>query len=53
LFFIFISNLDSHNISKNRKTEFKGIEIKLLEMRRNKYKVIEDPQLRDVLKKLI
>jgi hypothetical protein len=40
-------------ISKNRKTEFKAIEIKLLEMRRNKYEVIVDPQLRDVLKKLI
>jgi hypothetical protein len=40
-------------ISKNRKTEFGAIENKLLEMRRNKYEVIEDPQLRDVLKRLI
>jgi hypothetical protein len=40
-------------ISKNRKTEFKAIENKLLEMRRNKYEVIEDPQLREVLKKLL
>jgi len=40
-------------ISKNRKTEFKAIENKLLEMRRNKYEVIEDSQLRDVLKRLI
>jgi hypothetical protein len=40
-------------ISKNRKTEFKTIENKLLEMRRNKYEVIEDPQLRDVLKRII
>jgi hypothetical protein len=40
-------------ISKNRKTEFKAIENKLLEMRRNKYEVIEDPQLRDVLKRLL
>ena len=40
-------------ISKNRKTEFKAIEKKLLEMRRNKYEVIKNPQLRDVLKKLI
>jgi hypothetical protein len=40
-------------ISKNRKTEFKAIENKLLEMRRNKYEVIEDPQLRNVLKRLI
>jgi hypothetical protein len=40
-------------ISKNRKTEFKVIENKLLEMRRNKYEVIEDIQLRDVLKRLI
>jgi hypothetical protein len=40
-------------ISKNRKTEFKAIENKLLEMRRNKYEVIKNPQLRDVLKKLI
>jgi hypothetical protein len=40
-------------ISKNRKKEFKAIENKLLEMRRNKYEVIEDPQLREVLKRLI
>jgi hypothetical protein len=40
-------------ISKNRKTEFKAIKIKLLEMRRNKYEVIEDPQLREVLNRLI
>jgi hypothetical protein len=40
-------------ISKNRKTEFKAIENKLLEMRRNKYEVIEDPQLRDVIRRLI
>jgi len=40
-------------ISKNRKTEFKAIENKLLEMRRNKYEVIVDPQLREVLKRLI
>jgi hypothetical protein len=40
-------------ISKNRKTEFKAIENKLLEMRRNKYEVIEDPQLRDVLNRLM
>ena len=40
-------------ISKNRKTEFKAIENKLLEMRRNKYEVIEDPQLREVLNRLI
>jgi hypothetical protein len=40
-------------ISKNKKTEFKAIENKLLEMRRNKYEVIEDTQLRDVLKRLI
>jgi hypothetical protein len=40
-------------ISKNRKTEFKAIENKLLEMRRNKYEVIEDIQLRDVLKRLL
>jgi hypothetical protein len=40
-------------ISKNRKTEFKAIENKLLEMRRNKYEVINNTQLRDVLKRLI
>jgi hypothetical protein len=40
-------------ISKNKKTEFKAIENKLLEMRRSKYEVIEDPQLREVLKRLI
>jgi len=40
-------------ISKNRKAEFGAIEKKLLEMRRNKYEVIEDPQLREVLKRLI
>ena len=40
-------------ISKNRKIEFKAIENKILEMRRNKYEVIEDPQLREVLKRLI
>jgi len=39
-------------ISKNRKTKFKAIENKLLEMRRNKYEVIEDPQVREVLKRL-
>jgi hypothetical protein len=40
-------------ISKNNKTEFKAIEIKLLEMRRNKYEVIEDQQLKSVIKRLI
>ena len=40
-------------ISKNGKTEFKAIENKLLEMRRNKYEVIENLQLREVLKRLI
>jgi hypothetical protein len=40
-------------ISKNKKTEFKAIENKLSEMRRNKYEVIEDSQLREVLNRLI
>ena len=39
-------------ISNNRKTEFKAIEDKLLEMRRNKYEVIGDPQLSDVIRRL-
>jgi hypothetical protein len=40
-------------ISKNKKTKFKAIENKLLEIRRNKYEVIKNIQLRDVLKRLM
>jgi hypothetical protein len=40
-------------ISKNKKTEFKAIENKLLEMRRNKHEVIEDQELRSIIKRLI
>lgn len=36
-----------------QKIEFKAIENKVLEMRRNKYEVIDNPQLRDVLNRLL